>query len=571
MISLSTVGQSLNKGAMRMLGTLVAAAVALTLIAWFAQERWWYVAVLPLYLGFCTYMFTGEKRTYFWWCCAFVCLVIATHSAGDAPNTLNSAVLRVQQTGMGILVYTLVSVLLWPSDTRGALDEATRKLFTTQAKLYRTYHGLLSGHGAAEDSRPLRLQEVQLLSQHEQALRGAQTDCYEVWEARHKWWRFHRLSAALMETLEHWRESFPEIQSLDLSKLLPNLEAVRTELNQRFEEIERMLAGEVPTHSPQPITLAIDKAAMNALTHFQKAAVAVAVAKFELDRLGALNRSLFDSVKDIKGYGRQVSSPLPEDTRAGGEAGLDPDRLQASVKAMAATWAAFLIWFYVDPSGHESFVEMSIILLMASVMMRLSPVTVVKALFLGALFAGLAYVFVMPHLSGYFELGTMIFGATFAIYYIFWQPQQALAKAGAIAMFLNIIAVQNQQTYDFAGYANTIAALLLAGGLAIASMYLPPSPRPEKQFLRLLGRFFRHSEHLMSRLALDWKQKRGMVDRWKTVLIPSQSTGAATEAGGVGRKARPPGVFRQQSRARAGPGHQPPRARLSDQGAGRNA
>ena len=65
--------------------------------------------------------------------------------------------------------------------TRGALDEATRKLFTTQAKLYRTYRGLLSGRGTAEDSRPLRLQEVQLLSQHEQALRGAQTDCYEVW------------------------------------------------------------------------------------------------------------------------------------------------------------------------------------------------------------------------------------------------------------------------------------------------------------------------------------------------------------------------------------------------------
>ncbi len=226
---------------------------------------------------------------------------------------------------MGILVYTLVSAFLWPSDTRGALDEATRKLFTTQAKLYRTYRGLLSGHGTAEDSRPLRLQEVQLLSQHEQALRGAQTDCYEVWEMRHQWWRFHHQSAALMETLEHWRESFPEIQSLDHGKLLPNLETVRAELNGRFEEIERMLAGEAPARSPQPVTLAIDKAAMNALTHFQKAAVAVS--KFELDRLGALSRSLFDCVKDLKGHGQPVSSVLPEDTRAGGGPGLDPDRL----------------------------------------------------------------------------------------------------------------------------------------------------------------------------------------------------------------------------------------------------
>jgi uncharacterized membrane protein YccC len=112
----------------------------------------------------------------------------------------------------------------------------------------------------------------------------------------------------------------------------------------------------------------------------------------------------------------------------------------------------------------------------------------------------------------------MIFGATFAIYYLLWQPSQALAKLTITAMFFTAIDVQNQQTYDFAHYANTVAGLALAGGLAIASWYLPPSPRPEKVFLRLLARFFRHSEHLMSRLALDWDQKKGIIDRWKTVL-----------------------------------------------------
>jgi len=39
-ISLSTIGQSLNKGAMRMLGTLVALVVSLLIIALFVQEGW---------------------------------------------------------------------------------------------------------------------------------------------------------------------------------------------------------------------------------------------------------------------------------------------------------------------------------------------------------------------------------------------------------------------------------------------------------------------------------------------------------------------------------------------------
>jgi uncharacterized membrane protein YccC len=519
MISLSTVGQSLNKGAMRMLGTLVAGAVALIFIALFVQDRWWFIAVLSVYLGLCTYMHTGKKRTYFWWCCAFVCLVICAHAVGEASNAFDIAVLRVQQTGMGILVYTLVSVLLWPSSTRGALDEATRKLFTTQTTIYRTYRDLLNGHGMAEDSRPLRLQEVQLLSQREQALRAAETDSYEVWELRHQWWRFHRQSTDLMEALEHWRQSFTEIQPLDRSALLPNLEAVCTELDLRFEEIERMLTGNPPTRTPQTVTLVIDSAAMNALTHFQRAAVAVT--KAQLDRLGALSRSLFDCVKDIKGHGGQVSSALPEDTRAGGGPGLDPDRLQAAVRAMAATWAAFVIWFYVVPSGHEVFVEWVLIFVMVAAMLRVDPATIVKPFLLGFLLGGVLYVFVMPHLSGYVQLGAMIFGATFAIYYLLWQPPQALARLAIAAMFLSAIDVQNQQIYDFAHYANKVASIALAGGLAIAIWYLPPSPRPEKVFLRLLARFFRHSEHLMSRLTLDWGQKKGMVDRWKTVYYRS--------------------------------------------------
>jgi uncharacterized membrane protein YccC len=115
----------------------------------------------------------------------------------------------------------------------------------------------------------------------------------------------------------------------------------------------------------------------------------------------------------------------------------------------------------------------------------------------------------------------MLFGVTFAIYYWLWQPQQGVAKMGMIVMFLNIIGVQNQQTYDFAQYANTIASLALAGALAIAIWYLPPSPRPEKQFLHTLKRFFRHSDFLMSRLALDWDQNKGIVDHWKTIYYRS--------------------------------------------------
>jgi len=48
LISLSTVGQSFNKAAMRMFGTLAAAFFALTLIALFPQGRWLFMLSLSL-------------------------------------------------------------------------------------------------------------------------------------------------------------------------------------------------------------------------------------------------------------------------------------------------------------------------------------------------------------------------------------------------------------------------------------------------------------------------------------------------------------------------------------------
>ena len=239
------------------------------------------------------------------------------------------------------------------------------------------------------------MQEVQLLGQRAQALNAAETDSYEVWEVRHQWRRFHRQSTALMETLEQWRESFSEIQPLDLTKLLPNMETVLLELDDRFAIIERMLTGEAPTRTPKSISLVVEHKETLAFTHFQKAAVAVT--KTQLDRLEALSRTLFDCVRDIKGYGRQFPSPVPQDTPAG-SFGLDPDRLQAAVKVMATLWAAFLIWFYIDPPGHETFVEFATIVAMGAAMAHLSPITLGTPFIVASPLAGVLYIFVMPHL-----------------------------------------------------------------------------------------------------------------------------------------------------------------------------
>ncbi len=515
-ISLPTAGQSIHKGALRMLGTLLAGVAALTLIALFPQQRWWFMVFLSVYIGFCTYLMTGKKNPYFYQVMAFVCVIICFDGGVNSQNAFQTAMARIQQTGMGIMVYTLVSVFLWPRTTGGELYEASRQLVAVQRGLFETYRDLMIGKRPGVDSRSQRMQEMQLLTRLAQALDGAEADSYEVWAARRQWRRFLGDSKTLSEILERWRESFSEIDQLDLNKLLPNLAAVCAELELRFEQIQDMLAGKAPAQALKPIALAVDKTGLAARSNFERAALAVT--KTQLDRVAALSQSLFDCVGDIKGFSR-ISSMPPRDKAPDGGLVLDPDRIGAVVRVLSGMWLAFLIWVYIDPPGHTSFVVIAVSLGLA---FAGSPQLPVSKTFLPAIlscgFAGVVYIFIMPHLSGYLQLGLMIFAVTFGITYLFATPQQGLNRAFGLAFFAILTSIANQQTYNFAGFAGSTAMIVLGLSLLLATSYIPFRPQPEKAFLRLLRRFFRHAEFLMSLMAMDRESRKGLAGRWKMML-----------------------------------------------------
>ena len=133
-------------------------------------------------------------------------------------------------------------------------------------------------------------------------------------------------------------------------------------------------------------------------------------------------------------------------------------------------------------------------------------------------FAGVIYIFVMPYLSGYLQLGLMIFSVTFGIAYQFHTPQQGLSRAFGLAFFAVLTSIANQQTYSFASFASSTVMIVLGLSLLLATSYIPFRPQPEKAFLRLLRRFFRHAEFLMSRMAMDRESRKGLAGRWKMML-----------------------------------------------------
>ena len=364
-----------------------------------------------------------------------------------------------------------------------------------------------------EDIHALRMQEIQEFNRFSQALAAARTDSYEVWEVRGQWQRVESQLKELMVTLERWRESLKETEDLDLKGLLPNLHALGEEVDGRFEQLRSMLEGEAPERSPQIVDLPFDKGAVRALSHFQKAALAVT--RTRLQHLEVLSRSLFETLADIKGFGS--ASPVPRAAEPQQPRVMpDPDRIVSAIRAMAGLWLAYLMWIFIELPAGPAIVMTIAPIGMSMASMPQIPVSVLfKPVAASIAFAGILYVFVMPQLSSFVGLGLMIFLATFAICYRFATPRQALGRAVGLALFVTVAGISNQQSYNFLSVADTAAMFVLLFAVLALSANIPHLARPEKAFLRLLGRYFRSCEYLMTTMRWDITMTPSRLDRWR--------------------------------------------------------
>jgi uncharacterized membrane protein YccC len=513
-VSLASIGQSMSHAALRMFGTLVAAVVALTFIALFAQDRWAFILTVSVYAGFCCYMMSGSKHAYFWQVSCFVAVIICLDGGADPVNAFNTAVLRSQQTGLGILVYSLVAIFLWPSRSINAFNAAATELARSQNQFYQACLGLAQGQGDVTEVQRLNSLVVQAKTRFDKQLDAAEIDSTDVWELRQPWRRYQQQEMDLMQALERWRESLVEVEAQQLQLLLPNLEIYGAELDRRLAQITRMLDDHAPDRVLQIQELAFDKDALRRLSHFDRASVVVAHSN--MLQLEQLIRALFETLSELKGYG--TTSAIPDPPRSGQSLFLpDLDRLANAARYMAIIWMAWLALIYVnDLPGGTGLVSFAAALGIAIANMPQLPVSKLVAPSAGSvLFAAILYIFLMPMLSSFFDLGLMIFTATFAITYLYSEPQQMLGRALGLGMFVAIASISNEQSYNFLSVANTAMMFPLIFLVYATTAYFPWSPRPERRFMRLLGRYFRSSEYLMSATRWDPSRSATWLDHWK--------------------------------------------------------
>ena len=512
MCSLTTTGESLHKGLLRIGGTFVAFFVTLALIALFPQDRWLFLVSLSVYLGFCNYMMGGTSRWYFWYVAAFVVPILAFGGGPESLSSFNTVVLRTQLTAVGVLSLTLVSTFLWPTSTKNVFEETVSKLAAGQHQLFRKYAAQLFTKSTDENISTLSVQVVQGAGALKGLLNGAEIDSLEVWEVRQAWRQCIGQLAELNTRLDRWRLCFDELQELDIERLVPQLSALTAEVETRFGQIERMLAGKPPEVHPQEISLQLEQVNWVGLSPFQRATIVSGVK--QLAGIDALTRALFGTIGGIRGF--RVEGPLLSSSTAR-KPGMtfDPDRSAAVLRMLTCTWLAFLIWIFLpDVPAYSAFLSMTISISLMFMTMPQIPIKMLpKPIMESVLYAAVVHILIMPHLEGFAQLALLIFGVTFAIAYVYAKPQQMLSRAVGLSMFLVLTSIGTPQVYSFLKVANVSLVLVMVVSVLYVATYLPISFRPELRLRHLLKRFFKSCEYLLAAGQLPSKPSR--LQRWR--------------------------------------------------------
>ncbi len=522
--SLSTSGESLLKGLLRVSGTLLALVVSLSLIALFPQERWAFMSMMSLFVGFCTYMAMGTTRWYFWLVAGFSVPLLSVAGGADGLNDFNTVMLRLQETILGVVSFTLVSIVLWPVSSQAAFEKAFAGLVEVHRDLFRHYLSLAVGRAPADDAQAGRLRAAALSSRLGPLLDAAVLDSYQIDEARHVWRRSLRLLRELDEALEAWRQCIPETAHLYLPGLLPGNRGFIASIEDRFAGIEAILSGAPPPAQEPGPDLQVQEAAVADLTHFDRAALRLF--RDKLLEIDVLTRSLTEAVAEARGFA-PLRSQTPERHKTTLAQLLDPDRWAAVLRVEVAVWLAILIVLYVPSFPDATTLLVLAVSFSVSIVKQMPHVRVfgsLPAILVGILVGATAHILIMPNLTSFSSLAFLIFAVVFLASFFYWQPRQMILKTSVVILFLMLAQIDNEQQYNALGALNlgvTFVFLLL---ILSISGFVPISQRAETAIMTLLRRFFKNCEGLISSGSVQWHRS---ICLHAVASLPEQMPGIA--------------------------------------------
>ena len=504
--NLSSVGQSIGKAGLRLLGTLAAPVSAFTILSIFPQSRWMFLILMSAYLFFCVYMSTGIFIPYFFKVAGFVSLIICLKGGVNTEYTFQVAVLRILETGMGVVVATLVNILIWPEMSSKKLTKIVTDLLESFKNQYQ--QNLNNFQSLHNDSPKINyhIQSRELLMNFSEELSASTIDTFEFLLSKNKWKYFEATICMLFDGLEVLRESIWELESVDINKVFTNLDEVNMEIFKRLDFLINMCSVKTKAPNIQPVALLVNVSELNKGSTLDRANL-----ELVRKRINKINRLCGDLVECIalkkKSYYIKSSrkpSLIPV---------LDRERVVPALRVVLTLWLTFLLWIYVRVPGGTGFIVMGTSMGMAFLTSpKVSIFSMIKPAALSIVFAAILYVFILPRLSSFYSLGFIIFVFAFLVSYVFRKKEQAMSRIFGLGMTFAIAPITNVQQHSFLLFASSAIMFGLIILILILMTSFPESMYPGNVVSGLLKRFWCNSERLL--VNMNKRAGTGRVSSW---------------------------------------------------------
>jgi uncharacterized membrane protein YccC len=473
-------GMVLAKSFYRAVGTLAGAAAALAIMALFPQERVLFLLALSLWIGLCAGGATLHRnfKAYGFVLSGYTAAIVAVPVVAQAPLAVfDSAVARISEVLLGILVAGVVCDTVFPSRMRESLWRLAREQFAHFIAFVRDSAGDTIRRDAMEKAHLRFVREAVGLEDLRSSV------IFEDADARARNGQLQWFNQRFMEASTSFQSLYHLVSRLRRAGHARAVEALST-LYRPVGEALDVPAGTGELARPLLPRLAACRAHMAAEVPRLRAGLADEEESIDFDTGVELLRRF---LRELHAY-VEAAAALRAPRVLGGSAekarferGNDYVGAALTMVHTALTMLALgLFWVYSDwPSGAGATVMAAAFCgLFASVP---NPVRVTGQVLLGyALGMSAGFVcefFVLTRMDGYGLLvaGTLPF---FLIgpYLMNMTPARANVGIGYSMSFVYILALNNQMQFDPTRFINdAISQLVSLGTVVVAFLVVPPA------------------------------------------------------------------------------------------------
>lgn len=504
--SMATAGASLNKGAMRIIGCLFGCVAALVMVELFAQQRWSMLLVFMPYIFVLSVLMLVSAYWYAYKSTLLVTVLIVAASYGDWTETFTVSMERTLETIMGVVVYMLVSALLWPRYAGDALHPQVAGIFEQLAELHRLWRAQVAGASVAAEFHRTRRAFLAGIPKTEETLAAAFGDTPAVRRHRRSWEHLCRTVRDFYDATILLHESSVFWRSVPLARALPGVDETLERIEDRLVHAaalwQQARAGKADpagdSTSSQAGILDVDDAVKNTLSFEQRAAFVTFVEQVRI--LDETSRELVAIVRVLTGLDTGRNLGLRSIAREPFRSPLwDPEILLNALRPVLTFTLVFLGWITIEgfPGGALALPLTMVVVTFIIREVPADPFRFARPFALGLLVTAPLYFFVLPWLETPYGLFLLLFLFSFPWGYVGSRGDMFL-KFWVMLTFLATTQIDNARTYSFEHFADFSLLLMLAiVSTALAFCFLP-STQPEKVFLRTLQVFFRSCARLVA-------------------------------------------------------------------------